>query len=261
MRLRIKRWQEVFEQVGTTQRPKKSMRWFTRPCDKAHGVGSMALRSHPKGQMFRGIFDCCLEVSALLPVEMRGLVVRDDGTPHTAETLHIIHGGATVEDYREAIAFFLQPVIGWLIDEEAQQVAAQPSKVVTMPLPRIEEPSIYEAAAVRMLDRYANAGAPVDRMPDPVAISNAIWRKCGERANDDHESLIDLMEDNQRAYIASQAPKMLKTLDAWIAGGLSLATRKGPKVYERGTLEAAIQAEVLAGRITAEEAKEAGVHV
>jgi hypothetical protein len=54
---------------------------------------------------------------------------------------------------------------------------------------------------------------------------------------------------------------MLKTLDAWIAGGLSLATRKGPKQYERGSVEALILTEVRAGRMTEQQAKEQGVQL
>jgi len=261
MRLRIKRWQEVFEQVGTTQRPKKSMRWFTRPCDKAHGVGSMALRSHPKGQMFRGIFDCCLEVSALLPVEMRGLVVRDDGTPHTAETLHIIHGGATVEDYREAIAFFLQPVIGWLIDEEAQQVGAQPSKVVAMPLPKIEEPSIYEVAAEGLLRLYRDAEAPLSKLMSMEEVSRALMARLEGTKSAAHPDCLELITENVGLMLSeSRDLSKILRLDNFIRSGPCLAPRKGPK-YKRGSVEALILTEVRAGRMTQEQAKEQGIQV
>lgn len=255
MILRIKRWRETFE-ISGKEPPKKGLRFFGFPVD-AEGLGwrKLSAMEDGRGALFLACWTQMLSASARLDSERRGLVLREDGTPYTPQMLYERFGLCSAATWAEAIAFFSNPSIGWLIDEDAA-AEVKPSKVLAMPLPKIEEPSIYEQAAERMIARYVEADAPVDRIPDAVSVAKAILFRIEGK-----DGGIELMEENQQAYIAETKARYLTRLDHWIAGGLSLAVRKGPKKYERGSHEALVMGEVRAGRMTPEEAREQGVQV
>lgn len=262
MRLRINRWSELYEQSSEQKRYKKGLRWYAVPCDQEDGVGAVMIRDHEHGMAFMGMWNCLCKVSARLPIEQRGYVLRQNGTPHTLETLHINFKGSTLELWRDGIAFFCQPILGWLIDEEAAGQAAQPSKVAVMPLPKIEEPSIYEAAADRMIATYLAAGADKGKVMRQSLVVSALVDRLSDGPSMNHEEAIALIEDNiaEMLEAAKDLSKILR-LDNFLRSGPCLLPRTGPKKYQRGSVEALIQTEVLAGRMTAEDARKQGVEL
>lgn len=262
MRLRIKRWAETYE-VSGREIPKKGLRFFGFPVD-AEGLGWRRLSSMEDGRG-AAYFACFIQMlcaTARLDSERRGLVVREDGTPYTPETLYMRFGLCSRETWAEAVAFFADPAIGWLVDEEAQAQAAQPSKVLAMPLPKIEEPSIYEAAADRMIAAYLAAGADKGKVMRQSLVASALVDRLESMPSAHHAEAIALIEDNivEMLEAAKDLSKILR-LDNFLRSGPCLLPRTGPKKYQRGSVEALIQTEVLAGRMTAEDARKQGVEL
>lgn len=263
MRLRIKRWVEQFEAENPNARPKKEMRFLAVPTNTTgSGMRKLSrLEDDDRGLAYLGAWYLILLNTANLEEGKRGHLIRSDGTPHTAESLYDLYGFGTLETWTQAIEFFATAT-GWLIDEDAPAQAAQPSKVVTMPASRIEEPTIYELAADRMIDAYLKAGAEKEKVMNASVVSNALLDRLMDRPSAHHAEAIALIEENIAEMLANanNLRKILR-LDNFIRSGPCLLPRTGPRRYERGSKEALIISEVQAGRMTKEQALEQGVQV
>ena len=259
MRLEIAKWAETYESSTISSRPKKGMPWFQMPTE-SNGTGRKMLERHPEGMAFYGIWCALCEITARLPEAMRGKLVRGNGEPYSVQDLHLLIGGCDLKLFENAVSFFLAPRPGWLIDLDAK-AAAPARRVVDMPLPKIEEPSIYEAAADRMLALYTEAGAPLKKLMGRDEVSRALMTKLEAQPTKHHAESIELIAYNMAAMLEeSDKIDMVLRIDNFIRSGPCLAPRKSRKP-ERGSTEALIVGEVKAGRMTVEQAKEQGVYL
>ena len=129
------------------------------------------------------------------------------------------------------------------------------------PLPLIEEASIYELAAARMMAMYEEAGAAeAGRMCSDDALIAALVDVC---QGPNEAKLLAKIEANLETHIeAASKPEMLLSLNRWPRDPRALAEPvKRAKKYKRGSTEALAVGEYQAGRMTAEQLQEMGIAV
>lgn len=218
MRLRISKWAETYE---TTEGrvPKGPLSWYRVPTLDG-GIGIKMIERNPEGMAFYGIWNRLCHETAKLDQDKRGLLIRGNGEPYTVEDLCLLNGGGPVDLWERAIAFFLQPKPGWLIDEDAK-AAPTVKEILTVALPPIEQPSIYELAADRMIQMYRDAEAPQARLCGRDALSRALLDAAdGPNA----EATLRTIEGNLAEHIRSTSkPEMLLTLSRWPKDARALA--------------------------------------
>lgn len=154
MRLRISKWAEVYENFAVEaantlhardKRPKKSLRYIQWPL--VDGIGKKMLEMHPEGNAYTGVWIKLCETTARLDCDKRGLLIRGNGEAYTVEDLYILHQGGDLKQWERAIAFFLQPKPGWLIDEDAK-VAPTVKEILTVAPPEEKPRMIYSTEAI-----------------------------------------------------------------------------------------------------------------
>ena len=107
---RIVNWDDHFENNRT--REMKAMAWVPVP-NKHDGEGFRRIMREPDGIMIYGCWHLILQVASKCLRE-RGTLLRDDGTPITADTLSLKTGWNTVADFERALSFLSHPQVGWL---------------------------------------------------------------------------------------------------------------------------------------------------
>jgi hypothetical protein len=245
MKLAISGWAENFESPVVANRPKKPMQ-FMMVRVHHEGIGSKMLDFHEEGDTYDAIFGKLCLLTAKLPLDLRGQLVRGTGEPYTLEDLYFLHGRkqTSFEAYKRAIAFFLQPRPGWLIDLDATAKAEPVRRVLEMPTPKIEEPSIYETAADRLLKLYTEADAPLNKIMGKDAVVQALLSRLEAQPNAKHPEILELIAENLAAMLwEAKDLKMVLRIDNFIRSGPCLAPRKSRK-DRRGEQEAEAIAEM-----------------
>lgn len=106
---RIKNWDDHFENNRT--RDMEKMRWVPVP-NKHDGEGFQRIMQDPDGIMIYGCWHLILQVASKL--RERGTLLRDDGTPVTAEVMALKTGWRKPKDFQRAFDFCSSAQVSWL---------------------------------------------------------------------------------------------------------------------------------------------------
>lgn len=106
--LRIAGWTERYE--NSRSRQIKDLNWVAVP-NSHDGEGFALVMEHPQGAAIFSAWILILQVAS--KSSRRGVLVRENGIPHTAESLARKTRG-NVEWFRLAIEFLSSPHVGWL---------------------------------------------------------------------------------------------------------------------------------------------------
>ena len=105
---RIIDWNKHFENNRT--REIKSLRWVSMP-NYHDGSGFRTLMQQPDGEALYGVWAVIVQIASRAP--QRGLLVRNDGEPYTAETISA-RTGMKLELVRRCIEVLQSPQIKWI---------------------------------------------------------------------------------------------------------------------------------------------------
>jgi len=106
---RVRDWGKHFENNRTREMVKMS--WVPVP-NKHDGEGFQRIMHEPDGMVIYGCWHLILQVASKL--RDRGTLLRDDGTPVTAECLAIKTGWNRPEDFTRSLEFCSSPDVAWL---------------------------------------------------------------------------------------------------------------------------------------------------
>jgi len=106
---RIRDWQKHFENNRT--RELKKMDWVPVP-NKHDGEGFLTIMEQKDGLKIYACWHLLLQVASKCGI--RGTLLRDDGTPHTAESIARKCSCRDPEAMRRAIEFCSSPQVAWL---------------------------------------------------------------------------------------------------------------------------------------------------
>jgi len=82
--LRVRNWDQLFE--NNRSRDMKRTNWFPAPNDLS-ADGYVDLVSHQEGAAYLGVWNAILMVASRTRMPRRGLLLKEDGRPHSAESL------------------------------------------------------------------------------------------------------------------------------------------------------------------------------
>ena len=112
---RIANWHQVYETHDT--RKLKVLRWVPTPND-FDGTGFRLMAREKDGAALFGAWNIIIRTASRSAQGNRGVLIRN-GQPHSAQSLSIT-SGLPVSVFERALAFFSQPLVGWLTAEEWQ---------------------------------------------------------------------------------------------------------------------------------------------
>jgi hypothetical protein len=129
---RIRDWEKHFENNRTKEM--KDMRWVPVP-NKHDGEGYQRIMQEKDGISIYGCWHLILQVASKL--RDRGTLLRDDGTPVTADILALKTGWRSAKDFQRALDFCSTPQVGWLevltiegaeIPHEGAEIPQEPAR-------------------------------------------------------------------------------------------------------------------------------------
>ena len=106
---RIRDWQRHFENNRT--RDMEKMRWVPVP-NKHDGEGFQRIMQEKDGIIIYGCWHLILQVASKL--RERGTLLRDDGTPITADTLALKTGWRRPQDFQRTLDFCSSGEMAWI---------------------------------------------------------------------------------------------------------------------------------------------------
>lgn len=151
-------WDAVFE--NSRSRSVKDLAWVGMP-NKHDGEGFSLVMAHPRAAEIFAAWVLLVQVAS--KCKERGALVKDNGVPHTAQSL-AIKTRSKAEWFEIAFEFLAQAHIGWLtvIEESVQEDVTQPSPeyqaVNAVPSPIHQEPD----------DQLSSSRHPGDTLPSPA---------------------------------------------------------------------------------------------
>ena len=174
---RIKNWNVHFENNKT--RVIDNLRWVPVP-NKHDGEGFLTIMEQEDGLVIYGCWHLILQVAS--KCRERGLLVRDDGTPHTAKSIALKSGCRQVSAIVRALEFCASEQVGWIeVFEGDKAIPPVPisERVADAPEDRwsledvlnaAQSPdvSVSKAMATECFDHYASQGW-VNAAGNPVA--------------------------------------------------------------------------------------------
>ena len=106
------------------------MRWVPVP-NKHDGEGFQRIMREPDGMVIYGCWHLILQVASKC-LRCRGTLLRDDGTPYTADSLSLKTGWRNVADFKRALEFLSSPDVAW-IEVVTQEGAGIPQEGAGIP--------------------------------------------------------------------------------------------------------------------------------
>jgi len=106
------------------------MRWVPVP-NKHDGEGFQRIMREPDGMVIYGCWHLILQVASKC-LRDRGTLLRDDGTPYTAESISLKTGWRNVDDFKRALSFLSSPDVAW-IELVTQEGAGIPQEGAGIP--------------------------------------------------------------------------------------------------------------------------------
>jgi hypothetical protein len=106
---RIKDWSQHFENNRTKEMV--NMRWVPVP-NKHDGEGFCTIMSQPDGMVIYAAWHLILQVASKCGT--RGTLLRDNGTPHTAQSIAVKTRCNDAQAIQRALDFCSSPQIGWI---------------------------------------------------------------------------------------------------------------------------------------------------
>jgi len=106
------------------------MRWVPVP-NKHDGEGFQRIMREPDGMVIYGCWHLILQVASKC-MRDRGTLLRDDGTPYTADSLSLKTGWRNVADFKRALEFLSSPDVAW-IEVVTQEGAGIPQEGAGIP--------------------------------------------------------------------------------------------------------------------------------
>jgi len=125
---RIRDWAKHFENNRTKEIVR--MTWVPVP-NKHDGEGYQRIMREPDGIVIYGCWHLILQVASKC-LRQRGTLLRDDGTPMTAECISLKTGWRKVADIQRALDFLSSPQVAWL-EALMTQGAAAPQEGAAAP--------------------------------------------------------------------------------------------------------------------------------
>jgi hypothetical protein len=125
---RIRDWTVHFENNRTKEMV--HMRWVPVP-NKHDGEGFQRIMREPDGMVIYGCWHLILQVASKC-LRCRGTLLRDDGTPYTADSLSLKTGWRNVADFKRALEFLSSPDVAW-IEVVTQEGAGIPQEGAGIP--------------------------------------------------------------------------------------------------------------------------------
>jgi hypothetical protein len=107
---RIRNWSQHFENNRT--REVVNMVWVPVP-NKHDGEGFRRIMREPDGIVIYGCWHLILQVASK-SLRHRGTLLRDDGTPMTAESISLKTGWGSVDNFQRALDFLSSPQVAWI---------------------------------------------------------------------------------------------------------------------------------------------------
>jgi len=123
---RIRDWPVHFENNRTKEMV--HMRWVPVP-NKHDGEGFQRIMREPDGMVIYGCWHLILQVASKC-LRDRGTLLRDDGTPYTADSLSLKTGWRNVADFVRALSFLSSPDVAWIevVTQEGAGFPQEPAR-------------------------------------------------------------------------------------------------------------------------------------
>ena len=104
------------------------MRWVPVP-NKHDGEGFQRIMREPDGMVIYGCWHLILQVASKC-LRCRGTLLRDDGTPYTADSLSLKTGWRNVADFKRALEFLSSPDVAWIevVTQEGAGIPQEPAR-------------------------------------------------------------------------------------------------------------------------------------
>ena len=104
------------------------MRWVPVP-NKHDGEGFQRIMREPDGMVIYGCWHLILQVASKC-MRDRGTLLRDDGTPYTADSLSLKTGWRNVADFKRALEFLSSPDVAWIevVTQEGAGIPQEPAR-------------------------------------------------------------------------------------------------------------------------------------
>jgi hypothetical protein len=127
---RIKDWEKHFENNRT--REIKKMAWVPVP-NKHDGESYKRIMQQKDGIVIYGCWHLILQVAS--KTQARGTLLRDDGTPITAEAMTIRTGWGRVQDFERSFQFLSSPEVAWLevVAQDGEAIPHLPAAIPHLP--------------------------------------------------------------------------------------------------------------------------------
>ena len=124
---RIRNWSKHFE--NNRSRVIEKLTWVPVP-NKHDGEGYLTIMEQKKGIIMYGCWHLILQVAS--KCDPRGTLVKEDGTPHTAESIARKTGWRQASDVQMTLDFCSSPQVGWIEEVTTETSGGRQADVSTL---------------------------------------------------------------------------------------------------------------------------------